>query len=102
MSSADCPDRRTNCAKPRGARFFVADSSGDLIAEVCQAEIRVSGSHATRHTFATWLLNDGANLRRVQQRLGHATIAETADTYGHVQPERRESAVVGLDRYLTV
>jgi integrase len=57
--------------------------------------------HATRHTYATWLLSDGADLRWVQQQLGHASIGQTADTYGHVQPERHESAVSGLDRYLT-
>jgi len=56
--------------------------------------------HSTRHTFATWLLSDGADLRWVQQQLGHATIAQTADTYGHVQPDRHEAAAAGLDRYL--
>jgi integrase len=58
--------------------------------------------HATRHTFATWLLSDGADLRWVQGQLGHASIAQTADTYGHVQPERHESAIARLDRYLRV
>lgn len=58
--------------------------------------------HSTRHTFATWLLSDSADLRWVQQQLGHASIGQTADTYGHVQPERHESAVAGLDRYLKV
>jgi integrase len=57
--------------------------------------------HSTRHTFATWLLEDHADLRWVQQQLGHATIAQTADTYGHVQPDRHESAVNALDQYLT-
>ncbi len=57
--------------------------------------------HATRHTFATWLLSDGADLRWVQQQMGHAAIGRTADTYGHVQPERHEAAAAGLDRYLT-
>lgn len=57
--------------------------------------------HATRHTYATWLLSDGADLRWVQQQMGHASIGQTADTYGHVQPERHESAAAGLDRYLT-
>ena len=56
--------------------------------------------HATRHTYATWLLSDGADLRWVQQQLGHATVAQTADTYGHLQPDRHESAAAGLDRYL--
>lgn len=41
-------------------------------------------------------------MRWVQAQLGHATIAQTADTYGHVQPERHEAAAAGLDRYLSV
>ena len=56
--------------------------------------------HSTRHSYATWLLEDGADLRWVQKQLGHASIAMTADTYGHVQPDRHEAAVEGLDRYL--
>ena len=56
--------------------------------------------HATRHTYATWLLADGADLRWVQQQMGHASIGQTADTYGHVQPDRHEAAAAGLDRYL--
>ena len=56
--------------------------------------------HATRHTYATWLLSDGADLRWVQQQMGHATIGQTADTYAHVQPERHEAAAAGLDRYV--
>jgi integrase len=56
--------------------------------------------HATRHTYATWLLSGGADLRWVQQQMGHASIGQTADTYGHVQPERHEAAAAGLDRYL--
>jgi integrase len=54
--------------------------------------------YSTRHTFASW--EDGANLRWVQRQMGHASIGQTADTYGHVQPERHETAVNGLDRYL--
>jgi integrase len=57
--------------------------------------------HGTRHTYATWLLADGADLRWVQSQLGHASVAQTADTYGHVQPDRHEAAAAGLDRYLS-
>ena len=32
--------------------------------------------------------------------MGHASIGQTADTYGHVQPDRHEAAAAGLDRYL--
>jgi integrase len=37
----------------------------------------------------------------VQQQLGHASIAQTADTYGDVQPDRHEAAVIALDQYLS-
>ena len=56
--------------------------------------------HSTRHSYATWLLESGADLRYVQHQMGHATIAQTADTYGHCQPERHASATAALDRYL--
>jgi integrase len=58
--------------------------------------------HATRHTFATSRLENKADIRWVQQQMGHASISQTADTYGHVQPERHESAAARLDAYLGV
>jgi integrase len=56
--------------------------------------------HSTRHTFATWLLTDGADIRWVSHQIGRASISQTVDTYGHLRPERHESAAAGLDRYL--
>jgi integrase len=45
--------------------------------------------HALRHTYATWLLEGGADIRWVQQQMGHASIGQTADTYGHVAAHGR-------------
>lgn len=76
---------------------FIEDVWQPLIAK---AGLAYRKYHATRHTFATWLLEAGTDLRWVQSQLGHATIAQTADTYGHAQPDRHEAAVNGLDQYL--
>lgn len=65
-----------------------------------KAGLRYRRYHSLRHTFATWLLSDGAPIQYVQAQLGHATIAQTMDTYAHVQPDRHEHHAAALDRYI--
>ncbi|MCW2281485.1 tyrosine-type recombinase/integrase [Lactococcus lactis] len=51
------------------------------------------GLHGFRHTHATLLLNSGADYKEIQNRLGHASISTTMDTYSHLSNEKaRETA----------
>lgn len=56
--------------------------------------------HDLRHTHATWLLAAGQPVKVVSERLGHARVSITLDTYAHVLPDMQEGAVVALGSVL--
>ena len=54
--------------------------------------------HASRHTAATLMLNDGVALEVVSATLGHASLAITADVYAKVRPELQRTAADAMDK----
>ena len=55
------------------------------------------GFHSLRHTMATTGLTHGLHAKVIQERLGHARISQTLDTYSHVIPELHEEAATVLE-----
>ena len=55
-----------------------------------------------RHTFATWMLEQGENPKIVQEILGHSQITHTMDTYSHVHvtPNMQREAFARLSKRL--
>ncbi len=72
-------------------------------ARVWQPAVRDAGLppsvtfHALRHFYASLLIRHGESVKTVQARLGHASAAETLDTYSHLWPDSddRTRAAVG-------
>lgn len=55
--------------------------------------------HDLRHCHATWLLSSGVNVKVVSERLGHASIRITLDTYAHAIKTMQDTAIAALDGY---
>ena len=58
------------------------------------------GMHQLRHTCASVLIKLGNNAKQIQEWLGHESILETMDTYGHLFPRDLHEVSERLDAYV--
>ncbi len=56
--------------------------------------------HDLRHYFASLLIRHGESVKVVQARLGHASAAETLDTYSHLWPDSEDRTRAAVDSVL--
>jgi integrase len=56
--------------------------------------------HDARRTFATWMLEQGTQLKVVSEMLGHSKICTTLDVYSHVSLELQKQAAAQLNAAL--
>lgn len=76
-------------------------SPNNIIKRVAlRANVPVIRVHDLRHTQATLLLESGANIKDVQERLRHENIQTTLQTYSHVSEDRKRDTINNLVNYL--
>jgi integrase/recombinase XerD len=86
-----------------GAHWLFLSTRGNRMSEAAMRKMfehacmlagvdKAATPHAMRHTFATDVLDGGADIRSVQEMLGHASLS-TTQIYTHVTPERLKAAV---------
>jgi integrase len=59
-----------------------------------------TGMHSLRHYYASLLIRFGESVKTVQARLGHASAAETLDTYSHLWPDSDDRTREAIDSVL--
>ncbi|MBS1677927.1 MAG: site-specific integrase [Actinobacteria bacterium] len=57
--------------------------------------------HECRHTFASILIDTGANPKAIQEVMGHSKIQTTFDVYGHLLPGSYDDVRARMDAYLS-
>jgi integrase len=64
------------------------------------AGLRGIGLHEARHTYASYLIAAGVDMKAISEYMGHSSVAFTYDRYGHLLPGSTAENAAKLDAYL--
>jgi len=92
------PDRKGNKIKEISNAFNRAVEEVGLNAGVLDRRYKVC-FHTLRHTFASWLVENGTDLYTVKELLGHSTLSMT-ERYSHLGENTLQTAVLNLEKSL--
>ena len=88
------------CPRPGGTPWPPDVFSTAFAAAIRRSSLLPFRFHDLRHTHASHLLKIGVHPKVVSERLGHAGIGITLDTYSHILPGIQDDAVQRLDAIL--
>lgn len=84
---------------------FVIEFGGDRVKSIrkgfeaacARAKLKGVTPHTLRHTAATWMAQDGVDMRRIAGYLGHTSTATTERIYAHHHPDYLKDAANALE-----
>lgn len=82
-----------NDISPTSLRYHFKKLMTDIGLPACRV-------HDLRHTFAVLSLQNGDDIKTVQENLGHATAAFTLDVYGHVSERMKDDSAKRMQAYI--
>jgi integrase len=100
LAAADWRDHDLIVCTSLGTPVNPGNVSRSFSAILKRAGLRRIRVHDLRHTHATLLLLAGIPAKIVSERLGHASISITLDTYSHVLPDMQDEAADAFSRIL--
>jgi integrase len=87
------------CAMHRG--LFNMDAWGPARKAAGLADDRENGQHALRHRYASVLLRNGVDIKRVSAWLGHHSAGFTLSVYSHLMPDDEERSLREIEAALS-
>jgi len=93
-SGITCPLEQIDMVCIRDNGEYVSTDSFKYCSMVIHGELQIAFNfHSLRHTHATILVENGANIKDVQRRLGHSDISTTLNTYAHATEKMENRSI---------
>ena len=81
------------CVRDNGS-YITSDPIQDSVQRTINQKLEIPFNfHSLRHSHATYLIENGASVKDVQERLGHANTAITMNIYVHNTDSKRQETV---------